>query len=117
MHRRTHRTYPYLKALTGVVVLALAFFAGWDGVSMADGLGLQAEERLAQSIKRQATGGTWETDSGDRREIAGGTVETGNENLRKKADAVDQRRTRRGRPLTTRQKRIFVLGIGASEKN
>ena len=102
MYRRTHRTHPYRKALLGVAVLALVFFAGSDGISMADGSGLPAEARLAQSTKRPA---------------ADGTVEIGSENRRKTAGVVDQGRTRPGRPLTTQQKRIFVLGLGADEKN
>ena len=103
MYRRTHRTHPYLKALTGVAVLALAFFASLDGESMADGSGDPAKAQLAQSTKRSAVGGTEETGGADRR---------------KAADAVDQERTRPGgRPLTTQQKRIFVLGLGANQKN
>jgi len=117
MPRRTHQTHSNLKALIGVVVLAVAFFAGSDGRSMEDSLGLSAEAQLAQSIKRQATGETKETGSGDRRKTAEEAVETGSEDRRKTAGAVDRSRTRRGRPLTIRQKRIFVLGLGASEKN
>jgi len=117
MHRRTHQTHSNLKALIGVVVLAVAFFAGSDGNSMEDSLGLPTEARLAQSIKRQATVETRETGSGDRRKTVDEAVETGSGECRKTAGAVDRSRTKRGRPLTIRQKRIFVLGLGASEKN
>ena len=101
MRRRTHRSNPYLEVVTGVVVLALAYFAGSDGVSIADESGLPAEARLEQSMKRPATSGSVETGSAKGRETAG---------------AVDRDRTKRGRALTTQQKRIFVLGIGAVEK-
>jgi hypothetical protein len=53
--------------LTGVAVLALVFFAGSDGISMADGSGLPAEAGSEQSTKRQAAGGTEETGGADRR--------------------------------------------------
>jgi hypothetical protein len=91
----------YSKALTGVAVLALAFFAGSDGAAVADGSDLPAEARLAQSTQRI---------------VAGGTEEAGGTDRRKTAGAVDQGLTGPSRPLTTRQKRIFVLGLGASEK-
>ena len=99
---------------------------------MADGSGLPAEARLAQSTKRPAAdgtvkigsenrrktaSGTEETGGTDDRKTAGGTEETGGTDHRKTAGVVDQGRTRAGRPLTTQQKRIFVLGLGADEKN
>ena len=103
MYRRTHRTHPYLKALTAVAVLALAFFAGLDGASMADGSGDPAKAQLAPSTMKPAADGAEESSDADRR---------------KTADAVNKGRTRPGgRPLTTQQKRIFVLGLGASQKN
>jgi len=67
MYRRTHRTHPFLKALTVVEVFALAFFAGSDSASMADNSGLSAEARSEQSTKRQTAGGTEETGGADRR--------------------------------------------------
>ena len=117
MHRRTHQTHSNLKALIGVVILAVAFFVCSDGSSMEDSLGFSAEALLAQSIKRQATGEAKKTGSGDRRKTAEKAVETGSEDGRKTAGAFDRSRTRLGRPLTIQQKRIFVLGLGASEKN
>jgi hypothetical protein len=84
---------------------------------MADGSGLPAEARLAQSTKRPAADGTVEIGSENRRKTASGTEETGGTDHRKTAGVVDQGRTRPGRPLTTQQKRIFVLGLGADEKN
>lgn len=71
----------------------------------------------AQSTKKPAIVGTRETGSGNRRKTAGGTVITGSANRGKRMGVVDQGRTRRGRRLTTRERRIFVLGLGASEKN
>ena len=103
MYRRKHRTHPCLKALTGITVFALAFFAGSDGESMAYGSGDPAKAQLAQSTKKLAAGGAEEIGGVDRRKSAG---------------AVDKDRTRPGgRPLTIQQKRIFVLGLGASQKN
>jgi hypothetical protein len=92
----------YLKALTAVAVFAVACFAGSDGASMADDTGLPAEARLAPSTEAPA---------------AGGNKDAGDADSRKTADAVERGHTGPGRPLTTRQKRIFVLGLEASEKN
>ena len=103
MCRRVHRTHPYLKALNGIAVLALAFFAGSDGELMADGFGDPAKAQLAPSTMKPAEDGAEESGDADRRKTAG---------------AADKGRTRPGgRPLTTQQKRIFVLGLGASQKN
>ena len=46
----------------------------------------------------------------------GGTDKTGGKNRRDTAGAVDQGSTEPSRPLTNQQKRIFVLGLGASKK-
>jgi len=47
---------------------------------------------------------------------AGGTTETGVADRGKVAGSTEQGITRPGQPLTTRQKRFFVLGIETSEK-
>jgi len=108
MYQRTHRTPPHREkrsshpiALTRVAVLALGFFAGSDGASMADDSSLPADARLTQSTERPTAGGTEETGGADRRKTAG---------------AVDQGPTKPAGPLTIQQKRIFVLGLGTSEK-
>ena len=108
MFGHTYRTLSHCRkkrgpriALIRVAVLALAFFAGSDGVSMADDSGVPADARLTQSTKKPAAGGTEETGRADRRKTAG---------------AVDQGPTKPVHPLTIQQKRIFVLGLGASEK-
>ncbi len=88
-------------ALTRAAVLALACFAGSDGVSMADDSGVPADARLTQSTTKPAAVGTEETGRADRRKTAG---------------AVDQGPTKPAQPLTIQQKRIFVLGLGTSEK-
>jgi hypothetical protein len=69
---------------------------------MADDPSLPVEARSAQSTKRLAAGETKETNGVDRGKTAG---------------AADEGRTSPGRQLTSQQKRIFVLGLGASEKN
>ncbi len=108
MYRHTHRTHSHCRkkrgppiALTRIAVLALACFAGSDGVSMADDSGVPADARLTQSTKKPA---------------AGGTEETGGAARPKTAGAVDQGPRKPGQPLTIQQKRIFVLGLGAREK-
>ena len=109
MYRHTHRTHPHCRkkrgppiALTRVAVLALACFAGSDGVSMADDSGVPVDARLTQSTKKPAAVGTEKTGAADRHKTAG---------------AVDQGPTEPARPLTIQQKRIFVLGLGTREKN
>ena len=69
---------------------------------MADDSGVPADARLTQSTKKPA---------------AGGTEESGETARRKTAGAVDQGPTKPVHPLTIQQKRIFVLGLGTSEKN
>ena len=109
MYRHTRRTHPQCRkkrgppiALTRVAVLALVCFAGSNGVSMADDSGVPGDARLTQSTKKPA---------------AGGTEETGGAARPKTAGAVDQSPTKPAHPLTIQQKRIFVLGLGTSEKN
>ncbi len=92
----------YLKALIAVTVFTVAGFVYSDGASMADEAGLPADARLAPSTEELA---------------ADGNEDTGDADSRKTADAVEQGRAGPGQPLTTRQKRIFVLGLEASEKN
>jgi hypothetical protein len=82
-------------------VLALGFFAGSDGASMADDSGLAADARSTQSTKRPA---------------ASGSKETGGAAHRKTLGTGDQGPTKPARPLTVQQKRLFVLGLGAREK-
>jgi len=69
---------------------------------MADDPSLPVEARSAQSTKRLAAGGTKQTDLVDRGETAA---------------AAEKGRASPGRQLTRQQKRIFVLGLGATEKN
>ncbi len=88
--------------MTGVAVLALVCFAGSDGVSIAQDTGPPDEDRLAQSTEKPATDETGETSA----EYRGKT-----------SDTIAQGLTRPSRQLTTRQKRIFVLGLGTGEKN
>ena len=108
MFGHTYRTLSHCRkkrgprsALIRVALLALAFFAGSDGVSMADDSGVPADARSTQSTNKPA---------------AGGTEETGGAARRKTAGAVDQGPTKPVHPLTIQQKRIFVLGLGTSEK-
>ena len=99
---RTHRSYPYLTALMGVMLLALCFFVGLCGVSVADEPGQPADDRPVKTIQAPGANSTGETDREDQ-------VET--------SDGDEQVRTKSGRTLTIRQKRIFVLGLGAGQKN
>ena len=69
---------------------------------MADDSGVPGDARLTQSTKKPA---------------AGGTEETGGAARPKAAGAVDKGPTKPAHPLTIQQKRIFVLGLGTSEKN
>jgi len=88
--------------LARVAVLALGFFAGSNDASLADDASLPADARSTESTKRPTAAGSEETGGADRR---------------KTAVAIDQGPTRPARPLTIQQKRIFVLGLGTSEKN
>lgn len=101
-HSRCRKKRDPRSALIRVAVLALAFFAGSNSVSMADDSGVPADARLTQSTKKPA---------------AGGTEATGGATPKKTAGAVDQGPTKPVHPLTIQQKRIFVLGLGTSEKN
>ena len=108
MYQGTNQAHPGCRkksyppsVLTRVAVLALACYSGLDSVSMADDSAPPADARLTQSTKKPAPGGTEETGGTERRETSG---------------AVDQGSTGTSRPLTNQQKRIFVLGLGASEK-
>ena len=91
----------YLKAVTGVTLLALVCFGGLNGSSMAEQSDLAGEAQSVQPIIGLTTGGTGETGGADRHKVAG---------------AAERRSATPGRPLTTRQKRLFVLGIGIGEK-
>lgn len=101
MRRRTHRTHPYQRALTGVAVLALSCLAGPYDLSMADEQDFPVKNRLEQPSKKPAVDDSGETGDADSSEIA---------------DTLDQGPAGPGQPLTTWQKRLFVLGIEADEK-
>jgi hypothetical protein len=90
----------YLKVLTGFAALALGSLSGSDGKSMAGDHNLPVK---AQSVQF------------DRWLTTGGTKKTGNTELRKSTEVVEKHLSGSGRLLTIRQKRLFVLGIGASE--
>jgi len=72
------------------------------GTSTADRSCSHGEARLAQSKKNLATRKT---------------KESGGEDPRTMADVADRDLVKPGRPLTTEQKRIFVLGLGAGKKD
>ena len=91
---------PYLKVLTGFAALALGSLSGSDGKSMAGDHNLPVEAQSAQF---------------DRWLTTGGTKKTGNTELRKSAEVFEKHPSGSDRLLTIRQKRLFVLGIGASE--
>ena len=108
MYQGTNQAHPGFRkkshppsVLTRVAVLALACYSGLDSVSMADDSEPPADARLTQSTKRPAPRGTEESGDAGRRETAG---------------AVERVSNGPSRPLTNQQKRIFVLGLGASEK-
>ena len=91
----------YLKALTGFAALALGSLASAGGKSLAGNHDLPLDAQSVQSTSRIIT------------VVAN---EIGNAELRKSAEAVEKHLSGSGRLLTIRQKRFFVLGIGASEK-
>ena len=75
--------------------IALTAMAGTNQGLAAEITVVSAEERPKPSAERLPPEGTKETTE----------------------DAVDWRPIKPGKKLTTRQKRIFVLGLGASKKN
>ena len=71
-------------------------------MSIADDPSQPVENRLVQSNQTPAADSTAKTDREDKLKTSGGD---------------DQVRTKISRTLTIQHKRIFVLGLGASQKN